>query len=105
MSRHGNMAMKAFKTPWSETYPGLLRKRGYHVGHIGKWHNGDFPAKEFDFGRSYSGGHWVKQKDGNKIHVTQKNENDARVLSLTRFHMRLRCISSSAASVAATMEL
>jgi arylsulfatase A-like enzyme len=77
MSRHGNMAMKAFKTPWSETYPGLLRKRGYHVGHIGKWQNGDFPAKEFDFGRSYSGVHWVKQKDGTKIHVTQKNENDA----------------------------
>ena len=77
MSRHGNIAMKEFKTPWSETYPGLLRSNGYHVGHIGKWHNGDFPAKKFDFGRSYSGTHWIKQKDGTKIHVTQKNENDA----------------------------
>jgi arylsulfatase len=77
MSRHGNIAMKEFKTPWSETYPGLLRSNGYYVGHIGKWHNGDFPAKEFDFGRAYSGVHWIKQKDGTKIHVTQKNENDA----------------------------
>ncbi|MFY7819093.1 MAG: sulfatase [Akkermansiaceae bacterium] len=77
MSRHGNIAMKEFKTPWGETYPGLLRAHGYHVGHIGKWHNGNFPAKEFDFGRSYSGTHWIKQKDGSKIHVTQKNENDA----------------------------
>jgi hypothetical protein len=92
-----------FKTPWAETYPGLLRTHGFYTGHIGKWHNGKFPADNFDFGRSYAGVHWIKNADGTQIHVTQKNENDARVLSLTRFHMRLRCISSSAASVAATM--
>ena len=55
----------------------LLRDSGYRTALIGKWHNGNFPAKEFDFGRSYSGTHWIKQKDGSKIHVTQKNENDA----------------------------
>ncbi len=77
MSRHGNIAMKSFKTPWSETYPGLLRANGYYVGHIGKWHNGDFPQKEFDFGRSYSGKHWVKDDKGQPIHVTKKNEIDA----------------------------
>jgi arylsulfatase A-like enzyme len=77
MSRHGNIAMKKFKTPWSETYPGLLRSNGYYVGHIGKWHNGDFPKEEFDFGRSYSGKHWVKDDKGQPIHVTKKNENDA----------------------------
>ena len=38
MSRHGNHAFDAFDTPWSETYPGLLRAHGYHVGQIGKWH-------------------------------------------------------------------
>jgi arylsulfatase A-like enzyme len=77
MSRHGNPAFAAFKTPWAETYPGLLRANGYFVGHIGKWHNGKFPEENFDFGRSYSGTHWMKQPDGTQIHVTKKNENDA----------------------------
>jgi len=77
MSRHGNPAFAAFKTPWAETYPGLLRAGGYYVGHVGKWHNGKFPAEQFDFARAYSGTHWIKQPDGTKIHVTQKNENDA----------------------------
>lgn len=77
MSRHGNTAMKAFATPWKETYPGLLREHGYYVGHVGKWHNGNFPAENFDFGRAYSGTHWMKDADGSRIHVTQKNENDA----------------------------
>lgn len=77
MSRHGNRAFEMFSTPWSETYPGILRAKGYYVGHIGKWHNGRFPAEQFDFGRSYSGTHYLKQPDGTTIHVTQKNENDA----------------------------
>lgn len=77
MSRHGNKAFQAFDTPWSETFPGLLRANGYYVGHVGKWHNGPFPAKQYDFGRAYSGTHWIKQADGTQIHVTQKNENDA----------------------------
>lgn len=77
MSRHGNSAFAEFKTPWNETYPGLLRANGYWVGHVGKWHNGKFPAEHFDFGRSYAGKHFIKDKDGNEIHVTKKNENDA----------------------------
>ncbi len=84
MSRHGNTGFAAFKTPWEETYPGLLRSNGYHVGHVGKWHNGKFPSEHFDFGRSYSGTHWIKQADGTKIHVTQKNENDALEFLKTR---------------------
>lgn len=77
MSRHGTTGFKMFSTPWAETYPGLLRTNGYFVGHVGKWHNGKFPADNFDFGRSYQGTHWMKQPDGTPIHVTQKNENDA----------------------------
>lgn len=77
MSRHGNKGFGPFKTPWSETYPGLLRENGYFVGHVGKWHNGKFPAKNFDFGRAYDGTHWMKDEDGKRIHVTQKNEKDA----------------------------
>ncbi len=77
MSRHGNEGFQAFKTPWSETYPGILRDNGYWVGHVGKWHNGKFPAKNFDYGKSYSGRHWMKDEEGNKIHVTAKNEKDS----------------------------
>ncbi len=77
MSRHGNKGFVAFKTPWAETYPGLLRANNYFVGHVGKWHNGKFPAENFDFGRSYSGKHWITEPDGTQIHVTKKNENDA----------------------------
>ena len=84
MSRHGNPAFNAFKTPWNETYPGILRDNGYWVGHIGKWHNGKFPSDKFDFGRAYSGVHWMKNEDGTEIHVTQKNENDAMEFLSTR---------------------
>jgi arylsulfatase A-like enzyme len=84
MSRHGNPAFEMFKTPWAETYPGILREHGYYVGHVGKWHNGKFPQDKFDFGRSYQSTHWHKQPDGSKIHVTQKNENDALEFLRTR---------------------
>ncbi len=77
MSRHGNRAMLAFQPPWAETFPGLLRANGYFTGHVGKWHNGKFPAEHFDFGRAYSGKHWMPQPDGTEIHVTKKNEQDA----------------------------
>lgn len=77
MSRHGNEGFKSFKTPWAETYPGLLRSHGYYVGQIGKWHTGPFPKEHFDYGKSYQGTHWMKQPDGTQIHVTKKNETDA----------------------------
>lgn len=84
MSRHGNAAFNTFKTPWEKTYPGALRANGYWVGHVGKWHNGKFPADKFDFGRAYSGVHWMKDEDGTEIHVTRKNENDALEFLSTR---------------------
>lgn len=84
MSRHGNPAFAMFKTPWSETFPGLLRADGYYVGHVGKWHNGAFPAENYDFGRSYAGTHWQRLQDGSTIHVTQRNENDALAFLRTR---------------------
>lgn len=84
MSRHGTTAFNMFKTPWAETYPGLLRTNGFYVGHVGKWHNGKFPAENFDFGRAYQGTHWIKQFDGTKIHVTQNNERDALEFIRTR---------------------
>ncbi|EMI45985.1 sulfatase [Rhodopirellula sp. SWK7] len=93
MSRHGCFGFKAFKTPWSETYPGLLRENGYYVGHVGKWHNGKFPAEHFDFGRSYFGRHWLTEPDGTKIHVTQKNEKDALEFLETRPDEKPFCLT------------
>ncbi len=93
MSRHGNESFKPFKTPWSETYPGLLRDNGYYVGHVGKWHNGKFPAEHFDFGRSYYGTHWIELPDGSKIHVTKRNENDALDFLRTRPDEKPFCLT------------
>ena len=93
MSRHGNTAFNAFKTPWMETWPGLLRAQGYYTGHIGKWHNGKFPQENFDFGRAYSGTHWITEPDGSRIHVTQKNENDALEFLRTRPADRPFCLT------------
>jgi arylsulfatase A-like enzyme len=84
MSRNGCTGFSMFTTPWEKTYPGQLRDHGYHVGHIGKWHNGKFPAERYDFGRAYAGKHWYKGKDGKPIHVTQRNENDALEFLQTR---------------------
>ncbi len=84
MARHGNPAFEAFRTPWEETWPGMLRANGYYIGHIGKWHNGKFPAERFDFARSYAGTHYLKQPDGTMIHVTRKNELDALEFLRTR---------------------
>lgn len=95
MSRHGNESFKPFKTPWSKTYPGLLRTNGYHVGHVGKWHNGKFPAEHFDFGRSYYGTHWMKRPDGSKVHVTQKNEEDALEFLKSRPSKKPFCLTVS----------
>ncbi len=93
MSRHGNTSFDMFKTPWAETYPGILRNAGYYVGHIGKWHAGNFPQEHFDFGRSYKGSHWIKETDGTKIHVTKKNENDALEFLATRPQDKPFCLT------------
>jgi arylsulfatase len=77
MSRHGCRGFNMFSTPWEQTYPGKLRSHGYHVGHIGKWHNGDFPAGRFDFGRSYHVRHWHEIPGRGLVHVTRRNQEDA----------------------------
>lgn len=84
MSRHGSTDFKELRKPWKDTYPGILRANGYYTGHIGKWHNGKFPKENFDFGRMYHNTHYHPAHDGGKIHVTQKNENDAMEFLTTR---------------------
>jgi arylsulfatase len=84
MSRHGNRGFDAFSTPWDETLPGLLRANGYWTGHVGKWHCGRFPDERFDFGKAYSGVHWIRRSDGSEVHVTAQNEADALEFLRTR---------------------
>lgn len=93
MSRHGNPAFQMFRTPWEETYPGLLRTAGYYTGHVGKWHNGLFPADRYDFARSYDGTHWMKDGNGEPIHVTQRNERDALEFLTTRPRDKPFCLT------------
>ena len=86
MSRHGNRAFDMFRTPWTETYPGRLRAAGYYVGHVGKWHNGNFPAGNYDFGagRITPMRHWLPRPGGEPEHVTRRNEADALEFLRTR---------------------
>jgi arylsulfatase A-like enzyme len=95
MSRHGNRAFAMFETPWSETFPAELRAHGYWVGYIGKWHNGRFPAAEYDSPASAlaNGTHWIEQPDGTRIHVTEKNERDAIDFLRTRPADRPFCLT------------
>jgi len=95
MSRHGNRAFDAFDTPWAETFPGLLRDHGYHVGLVGKWHCGRFPQNRFDVGQAYGGTHWMSESDGGRIHVTRKNERDALAFLRERPAGRPFCLTLS----------
>lgn len=77
LSRHGCGGFGPFDTPWEETFVGIMRRAGVFVGHLGKWHNGPFPAKQFDFSRYLPQRFWIPQPDGSKAHVTRLNERDA----------------------------
>ena len=45
---------------WGNSFPEVLKKLGYYVGHIGKWHSKDFGdiSGTYDFKRMYFGRHW-----------------------------------------------
>ena len=77
MSRHGARRFVMWDTPWEETYLGLLKKNGYYLGHVGKWHNGRIPQGGFDFAVTYHGRHWYNTKEYGRVHVTKRNEKDA----------------------------
>jgi Arylsulfatase A and related enzymes len=44
---------------WNHTWPAILRRNNYHIGHIGKWqyHNNDL-ATRFHFHHGFEGRHW-----------------------------------------------
>jgi arylsulfatase A-like enzyme len=80
-SRHGAWFLykTGFYNTWNQTYPGLLRDNGYHVGHIGKWQykdSGKVTGTHYDFARIYEGQHWYK-RNGTKVHGSTLARNDA----------------------------
>jgi arylsulfatase A-like enzyme len=83
MSRHGRTGGSSSITNWADTFPAQLRNHGYWIGHVGKWHNGSFPAADYDFGVAYHGRHWY-DINGVQVHVTQRNEDDAMEFLRTR---------------------
>jgi arylsulfatase A-like enzyme len=66
-----------FYDGWNQSFPFLLREKGYYFGHVGKWHfPTEFLQDKLDFQRMYYGSHWYETKDG-PIHTTKRNEKDA----------------------------
>ncbi len=56
-SRHGVIDFKTNFTPkqLAETYPGQLKRAGYHTGFIGKWGVGAPPKNLFDYNKGWPG--------------------------------------------------
>ena len=60
------------------TYPAVLRRAGYRVGHVGKWHLLDPPADGFDFLRSFPSTGWFYENgDRSSRHLTGRLGDDA----------------------------
>lgn len=98
MSRHGidRFSKEIDKGSFADTYPSVLRRNGYYTGFVGKYGVGKIREEDFDYVSEYEGLHWmpvngarinVLGKDengrlytkiqGDSIHVTDKNLNDA----------------------------
>ena len=98
MSRNGITDFVKTISPqnFANTYPGLLRKAGYWTGFVGKYGVGKFRPEDFDFSSVYGGLHWypvnpglqtgknaggkqgpLTRINGDSIHVTDRNANDA----------------------------
>jgi arylsulfatase len=79
MSRHGITAFGRPLSPaaFSQTFHGRLRRAGYWTGHVGKYDVGVPRPEDFDVLRAYHGRHWIARPDGERVHVTQQNQEDA----------------------------
>jgi arylsulfatase A-like enzyme len=78
MSRHGITAFGRALAPeaFANTYPAVLRRAGYWVGHVGKYDVGQPRQSDYDFHRAYHGVHWI-ESGGERLHVTEKNARDS----------------------------
>jgi arylsulfatase len=78
MSRHGITAFGRALSPeaFANTWPAVLRRAGYWVGHVGKYDVGQPRPGDYDSLRAYHGVHWI-ESGGERIHVTEKNARDS----------------------------
>ena len=79
MSRHKirDFNIELSEDAFSKTYPAVLRESGYWTGYIGKYGVGRIRQDDFDISIEYEGRHWIKEKNGDSVHVTEKNSRDA----------------------------
>ncbi len=85
----------------TSTFPALLRKAGWYVGHVGKWnwkYWREVIQHEYDFAQQYEGYHWYalpdkttknrdtsnNRKKPKRIHTTKRNQRDAITFLQTR---------------------
>jgi len=62
----------------AETYPGVLRRAGYHTGFIGKWGVGKPPEELFDYNRGWPGQNkYLNVENGKFRHLTSKMSDQA----------------------------
>ena len=79
-ARHG---IHGFRQPLSkeqfrESYPAILKRSGYRVAHVGKWHLDAPPEGEYDYLRWFRGTGWFYENGDRKTpHLTGRLGNDA----------------------------
>jgi arylsulfatase A-like enzyme len=79
-ARHG---IHGFGQPLSDeqfrqSYPAILRRAGYRVAHVGKWHLDAPPSGEYDFLRWFRGTGWFYENGDRKTpHLTGRLGDDA----------------------------
>ena len=62
-------------TRWSKTWPSILQRAGYWVGHVGKWQYHDvngYKNKVFNYSSFFEGYMWQATDDGTKRHVADR---------------------------------
>jgi len=92
LSRHESFLLNRpeFYKRFNESFPVLLKKARYHLGHVGKWHyqnHKEVTEPWYDFVRVYEGQHWFPKspadaapsnsESNNLVHITKRNQRDS----------------------------
>ena len=67
-------------TKWTKTWPYLLQKSGYWVGHVGKWQYHDtngYKNHIFNFSSFFEGYMWQQSRDGVQTHIADRAGSEA----------------------------
>jgi len=79
-SRHQSLALLcphfANYDRWNSTWPSILQRNGYFVGHVGKWQYRSDNTNRFDWSSFHEGSH-VYKIDNKVVHASDRAANDA----------------------------